>query len=126
MAQGNTMSTNAANSTGMRIGDGMHSTFYAGIVVANPAKLGDYEIGTLGDHIAMLALTQPANLGACQELPSILDMTNPSCRKDAPLKALTRADIGYLIGLYKMDPGATLRSQKDAIAFRIKEVLARP
>ena len=107
----------------MRIGDGLHSTYYAGIVVANPSKLADYEIGALADHIAMLALAQPATFGACQEIPSILDMTNPTCRKDAPVKALTKADAGYLVGLYKMDSGASLRAQKDAIAFRIKEAL---
>jgi hypothetical protein len=115
---------NAVAATGMRTGDGVHSTYYAGIVVADPGKLVEYEIGTLADHIAMLALAQPANSGACTELPSILDTTNPACRKDAPVKALTKADTGYLVGLYKMDAGASLRGQKDAIAHRVREVLA--
>jgi hypothetical protein len=124
--QGNAISSNTAASAGMRTGDGLRSTYYAGIVVANPEKLGDPELGTLGDHIAMLALAQPATFGVCRELPSILDMTNPECRKDAPVKALTKADVGYLVGLYKMDAGASLRVQKDTIASMVREKLATP
>jgi hypothetical protein len=119
-------SLNLVSSRGGRTGDGLHSSYYRGVVVADPGKLGDAEIGALADHIAMLALTQPANLGVCQELPSILDMTNPTCRKDAPVKALTKADTGYLVGLYKMDAGLSLRGQKDHIALRVKEALAAP
>jgi hypothetical protein len=117
---------NATSSTGLRTSNGLHSNYYRGVIVADPGKLGDAEIGALADHIAMLALAQPANLGACQELPSILDMTNATCRKDAPVKALTKADTGYLKGLYKIDPGGSLRAQKDAIILRIKEAMAAP
>jgi hypothetical protein len=110
--------------TGNRLGDGLHSSYYHAIIVADPSKLADYEIGTLADHIAMLALAQPAPEQACPALPSILDMTNATCRKDAPIKALTAADTGYLRGLYRIDPGATLRTVKDGIAFHIKDALA--
>ncbi len=122
--QGNALSANATASTGSRLGDGLHSSYNHAIIVADPTKLEDYEIGTLADNIAMLALAQPATLDACPDLPSILDMTNASCRKDAPVKALTAADKGYLQGLYQIDPGASLRAEKDGIAFRIKETLA--
>jgi hypothetical protein len=117
---------NAVSATGLRTGDGVHSSYYRGVVVADPGKLVEYEIGTLADHIAMLALAQPAKPSACTELPSILDTTNSACRKDAPVKAVTKADTGYLVGLYKMDSGASLRGQKDAIAHRIREALAGP
>jgi hypothetical protein len=118
---------NLTASDGRRTGDGVHSTYLSGVVVADPNKLVDYEIGTLADHIAMLALTQPANMDVCQELPSILDMTNPTCRKDKPVKALTAADIGYLQGLYKtLQAGASLRGEKDSIAYQIKQVMAKP
>ena len=120
---GSAMSSRAQNSTGSRLGDGMHSSYYRAIVVANPDKLGDYEIGTLADHIAFVALAQPATPDSCTALPSILDMTNAACRKDAPVKGLTAADTGYLRGLYQIDPGATLRTQKDGIMFHIKDAL---
>jgi len=118
---------NTVASTGLRTSDGLHSSYFSGIVVADPGKLTEYEIGTLADHIAMLALAQPANASACTELPSILDTTTPTCRKDVPVKALTKADIGYLKGLYnKVSSGASLRGQKDAIAFSVKEAMAAP
>jgi hypothetical protein len=120
------MYTNSALAvTGNRLGNGLHSSYYRAIIVADPNKLGNYEIGTLADAITMLALAQPAQEDACTDLPSILDMTNPACRKDKPAVALTAADTGYLRGLYKVDPGASLGVQKDGIAFHIKEALAK-
>ncbi|HWU56559.1 MAG TPA: hypothetical protein VN175_13710, partial [Rhizomicrobium sp.] len=118
------MGSRAQNSSGSRLGDGLHSAYYRAIVVANPDKLGDYEIGTLADHVAFVALAQPAAPDACTALPSILDMTNAECRKETPVKALTPADTAYLRGLYQADAGASLRSQKDGIAFRVKDVAA--
>jgi hypothetical protein len=123
-AGGAAQSTNAQNSLGNRLGDGLHSSYFHAIIVADPNKLGDYEIGTLADHIAMLALAQPAAEEACADLPSILDMTSGQCHKDAPAKTLTSADAGYLRGLYQAEPGASLRTQKDGIAFRVKDALA--
>jgi len=118
---------NIAASAGLRIGDGMRSTYYRGLIVADPGKLVDFEMGALADHIAMLALAQPENLDACAELPSILDMTHPTCRKDKPVKALTRADTGYLQGLYKtLQPGASLGFQKESIAYQIRQVTEKP
>ncbi len=58
------------------------------------------------------------------ELPSILDITSAQCHKDAPAKTMTAADTGYLRGLYQAEPGASLRTQKDGIAFRVKDALA--
>jgi hypothetical protein len=121
---GTAQSSNAQNSFGNRLGDGLHSSYFHAIIVANPNKLGDYEIGTLADHIAMLALAQPAEDEACADLPSILDMTSAKCHKDAPAKTMTAADTGFLRGLYQADPGASLRTQKDSIVFRVKESLA--
>jgi len=120
---GSAMSSRAKSSTGSRLGDGMHSSYYRAIVVANPDRLGDYEIGTLADHIAFVALAQPTTPDACTALPSILDMTNTACRKETPVKGLTPADTGYLRGLYQIDPGATLRTQKDGIMFHVKDAL---
>ena len=123
-AGGMAQSSNAQNSLGNRLGDGLHSSYFHAIIVADPSKLGDYEIGTLADHIAMLALAQPAAQEACAELPSILDITSAQCHKDAPAKTMTSADTGYLRGLYQAEPGASLRTQKDGIAFRVKDALA--
>ena len=121
---GTAQNSNAQNSSGNRLGDGLHSSYYHALIVADPNKLGDYEIGTLADHIAMLALAQPSSEEACADLPSILDITSTQCRKETPAKALTTADTGYLKGLYQADSGATLRTQKAGIAFHIRETMA--
>jgi hypothetical protein len=122
---GSAQGSRAQNSSGSRLGDGLHSTFFRGLIVANPDQLGDYEIGTLADHIAFVALAQPASPDACTALPSILDMTKPDCRKQTPVKGMTAADTAYLSGLYKSsDAGANVRTQKEGIAFRIRDALA--
>src|SRR5438477_2310256 len=118
------LTSKSQNTTGSRLGNGLRTSFYHAIVVADLGKLADFEMGTLADHVAMLALAQPVTEDVCPGLPSVLDITNSSCRKDAPVKALTQADIGYLRGLYQTDPGTALRSQKDGIVFHIKEALA--
>ena len=48
----------STNVTGSRLGDGLHSAFYHVLVVVSPGDLKDYEIGALGDYIAMVALSQ--------------------------------------------------------------------
>jgi hypothetical protein len=73
--------------------------------VADPAKLADYEIGSLADYISMLALTQLNSLNICQQLPSIVNMLAAGCEGKAD--ALTDNDRGYLRGLYKMGTNRT-------------------
>jgi hypothetical protein len=53
-------------STGTRLDDGLRSVFYRVTIVIDPDKLVDYEIGSLADYIAMLALTQLSGLDTCQ------------------------------------------------------------
>jgi hypothetical protein len=108
--------------TGSRLGDGLRSTFYDVIIVVDPEKLADHEIGSLADYIAMLALTQLNSLGTCQQLPSIVNLLVAGC--DQKANALTDNDIAYLRGLYKMSPDRTLRTQQDEIAYQMEEKLS--
>ena len=105
--------------TGSRLGDGRRSGLYHVIIVAEPAKLLDHEIGALSDYIAMLALTQLSSLDTCQTLPSIVNMLAPGCAASAD--ALTASDLAYLRGLYKMSPGSTLQSQEDEIIYQMQQ-----
>jgi hypothetical protein len=116
--------TSAAAQTGSHLGDGLRSAFYHVTIVADPSKLGDHEIGALADYIAMLALSSPQSQDTCTDLSGILNLTITGCHADAPLKAMTANDSGYLHGLYHIAPGGTLRAQKDGIAFGMKEMLA--
>jgi hypothetical protein len=111
----------AGSVTGSRLGDGMRSDFYHIIIVADPQKLVEYEVGPLADYIAMLALTQLNSLDTCQQLPSIVNLLAAGCERK--VDALTDNDIAYLRGLYKMSPGRTLRMQQDEIAYGMEKGL---
>ena len=109
----------AGSVTGARLGDGMRSSLYHVVIVANPNSLLDHGIGELADYIALLALSQVSGLDACQPLPSIVNMLAANCERDT--HALSVSDMGYLRGLYAMSPGSNLRGQKDAIAFEMQQ-----
>jgi hypothetical protein len=111
----------AMSVTGGRLGDGMRSSLYHVIIVADPNKLVDHEVGTLADYIALLALSQLSRLDACQPLPSIVNLLAKDCARNAV--TLTENDLGYLRGLYAMGPGRNLRGQEDAIAFQMQQQL---
>jgi hypothetical protein len=110
-----------AVTTGSRLGDGLRGTFYRVLIVVDPDKLVDYEIGSLADYISMLALTQLNSLDTCQQLPSIVNMLAAGCERK--VDALTGNDIAYLRGLYKMSPDRTLRTEQDEIAYQMEQGL---
>lgn len=107
--------------TGSRLGDGVHSNLHHVIIVADPDKLLDYEMGPLADYIAMLALTQLTSLDTCQQLPSIGNMLAAGCERKTD--ALTENDMAYLHGLYKAAPDQTLGTQQDQIAYQMEQEL---
>lgn len=109
------------NVTGSRLGDGLRSVMDQIIIVADPAKLADYEIGALADYIALLALAQLDSLDTCQALPSIVNLLAPGCAQKP--NALTDNDLAYLRGLYKMGPDRTSRIQQDEIAYQMEQSL---
>jgi hypothetical protein len=109
----------AMSVTGTRLGDGLRSGFYHVIIVADPTKLVEYEMGAVGDYIAMLALTQLSSLDTCQTLPSIVNMLAPGCERRTT--ALTENDAAYLRGLYHMGPGRNLRNQEDDVAYQMDQ-----
>jgi hypothetical protein len=86
-----------------------------------PGKLADYEVGTLADYIAMLALTQLNSLDVCQQLPSVINLLAPNC--PSPPDAISESDLGYLRGLYSMSADGNLRMQQDGIAHQMKQSL---
>lgn len=109
----------AMSVTGTRLGDGLRSGFYHVIIVADPTKLVDHEMGAVGDYIAMLALTQLSSLDTCQTLPSIVNLLAAGCAR--PAAALTENDTVYLRGLYHMSPGRALRNQEDEVAYQMDQ-----
>lgn len=107
--------------SGFRINNGHDSGFNNVLIVAEPAKLSDYEVGSLADYITMLALSQSASLDSCQELPSISNLLAKDC-KSVPAK-ITDGDLAYLLALYRVPSGYGLSSQRDEMLFQMKKTL---
>lgn len=113
--------TSAVTVTGSRMSDGMRSALYHVIIVAEPAKLLDYEIGTLADYIVMLALSQLSSTDVCEPLPSIANLLVKDCANAG--RELTAADLAYLRGLYHMSPDRTPVTQENEIVSRMQQEL---
>jgi beta-lactamase regulating signal transducer with metallopeptidase domain len=100
-----------------RFNNGIGSTLYNVIIVADPTKLGDYEMGALADYIAMLALSQPKSFDACWEVPSITNLLTRDCEADRKTATLSDNDAAFLYGLYKMTSGDNIYVQRDQIRY---------
>ena len=109
------------HSSGFRAHDGLSSGLFNVLIVAEPAKLYDYEVGTLADYAALLALSQPFAQDNCQELPSISNLFAPGCT--AAANHITDGDLAYLRGLYKMPEGYGLATQINQLRYQMKKVL---
>ncbi|HEX4271774.1 MAG TPA: hypothetical protein VHZ32_10320 [Rhizomicrobium sp.] len=109
------------HASGSRINNGLSSGLFNVLIVAEPTKLLDNEIGSLADYITMLALSQPKSLDSCQELPSISNMLAPGCA-NTPGR-ITDGDLAYLHALYKMSDGTGLEIQRDEIRLEMKKTL---
>lgn len=108
---------------GLRYNDGLRSAFYHVIIVANPDKLVDHEVGSLADYIALLALAQPRSVEDCQTLPSVLNLLAPACASASGALQISDSDLGYLRGLYHMSAGRSLRDEQDDIAYQVSQAL---
>jgi hypothetical protein len=109
----------AAAVTGSRLGDGLRSGFYHILIVANPDALKAYEMGALGDYIALLALSQPEAQASCRPLPSITNLFSSDC--SGTVDTLTANDLGYLKGLYHMSPDLALRTQENEVISQMQQ-----
>ena len=113
-----------ASTTSSHLGDGLRSGLYNVIIVADPTKLADYEIGTLSDYIAMLVLAQVNVPDTCQPLASITNLLAANCT--AAPSALTDNDLGYLTALYKMSPDRTIQVQRSEMTYQMQQALGVP
>jgi hypothetical protein len=117
----NMPSASARSVTGSRLGDGLSSEFFHVLIVAEPAKLLDHQVGTLADYIAVLALSQPDVADSCQVLPSITSLLAPDCATTA--STITDGDLSYLRGLYKMSASRSLQVQRSEIRYQMEKTL---
>jgi hypothetical protein len=104
------------------LGDGIQAEFNHIVIVVDTTKVVELEMGTLGDYIAMLALSQPERFDACQDLPSITNlMITPACAAATTVNQISLHDLSYLQGLYKMNIAGTLNVQKSQIRYEMKQ-----
>jgi hypothetical protein len=112
------------NVTGSRLlGDGLSSAFTHVLVVANPDKLVIYEMGALGDYIAMLALSQQPKPDGCQPMRSILNLLEAQCPQ---VSTLSDVDVAYLTALYRMGASDSLQQQRDQLVSAINRSVGEP
>ncbi len=103
---------------------GAHSEMAHVTIIANVNETKDYPFSAVADYAATLALSEITPGAACQPLPSVTNLIFAGC--DAALKPAeaSGADIAYLKGLYRIDPGESLRNQQDDIAAIMENALA--
>ena len=122
MMEMNMPGARVSNVTGSRLGDGTSSEFNHVVIVVEPAKLLEYELGTLSDYIALLALAQLQPPEKCQELPTLLNLLLAGC--SAPPKALTSVDFAYLRALYKVTATTSFHGQRGEMIYQMEHSLA--
>jgi hypothetical protein len=57
--------------------------------------------------------------------PRRTNLIFPDCDKGVKSDRATDADLAYLRGVYKVDPGESLRNQRNDIAAEIEKALTR-
>jgi len=90
--------------TGMSDDGGM-SGIVSAILVVDPNQLAGYDIGTIADYLAVLALSVVQSPNHCDRLPSILDLMSSSCGSRERPVAITAGDLAFLKGLYYRNTG---------------------
>jgi hypothetical protein len=109
--------------TASRARDGQNSSFFNVLILAEPARLRDYEVGALADYIALIALTQPDSLDRCAGLLSISNLLAKDCGASAG--HITDSDLAYLRALYSLPGGDFLVTQREYIKRQMTRALER-
>jgi hypothetical protein len=102
---------------GGRLNNGISSSLHNVVIAADLSKLGEYEMGSLADYIAMLALSQPKSFDACWEVPSITNLLSKDCEPARKTATISDNDAAFLHGLYKMGAGDSVWAQRSEIRY---------
>lgn len=75
------------------------------ILIVDATAVAGYDIGTIADYLAVLALSVVQSPDHCDPLPSVLDVFSSSCSdREAPM-TITAGDLAFLKGLYYRNTG---------------------
>ena len=109
--------------TGSRLGDGLRANLHHVVIIADPTRLLDQEMGPVADYLSMMALSQMQRLDRCQSLPSITNLMVADCPRIPA--GLSDIDLGYLRGLYHMEPGRARGVQMHQIIYQMQREVLR-
>ncbi len=109
---------------GSHLRSGLTSEFASVIIVADKARIADWEIGTIADYVAMLALARMNTPDKCQQVPSIAN-TLVDCGDDVRTKSLSDFDMAYLKALYLTAGDAPRNLQESGISRVMLQILEK-
>ncbi len=105
------------------LADGHRSAFYHVIIIVDPSRVADREIGSLADYIAYVALTQTKSLKVCALLPSVLDMFADECIRATQAAGISSVDLSYLQGVYRLTGDRSFSNQEQEIAYQMRQAM---
>ena len=65
--------------SGFSLSDGLKSDFVNALVIVNSSKIGDLQIGSLADYVAMEALAQTQAADNCRAMPTVTNLALAGC-----------------------------------------------
>ena len=110
--------------SGFSLSDGLKSNFVNALVIVDSSKIGDLQIGSLADYVAMEALAQTQAADNCRAMPTVTNLALAGCSIPNKATALTDTDIAYLRALYRVQPDAKLNMQEHQISHDMEKSLS--
>jgi hypothetical protein len=108
---------------GSRLNDTLSSEFANVLVIVDQAKLAGASTQAIADYVAVMALTQVADLDDCNALPSVLDLLAKDCSPARSPEMLTASDLDYLEALYGTETRLPADFSRGAIASHLSQAL---
>jgi beta-lactamase regulating signal transducer with metallopeptidase domain len=100
---------------GSHLRSGLKSEFASVVIVADIAKVGSWEIGTIADYVAMLTFARAKTYDRCQAVPSVANVLT-ECSDGVGAASLSAFDMAYLKALYTSTSDAPRRLQESGIS----------
>lgn len=110
--------------SGFSLNDGLKSNFVNAMVIVDSSKIGDLQIGSLADYVAMESLAQTQAADGCRGLATVTNLILAGCPIPKKSASLSDTDIAYLRALYRVQPDAKLNMQEHQISHDMEKSLS--
>ena len=108
---------------GSHLDDTLSSEFANVLVIVDQVKIAGASTEAIADYVALLALSQVADLDDCNDLPSVLDLLAKGCAPPRTPEMLTASDLAYLKALYGTEGRLEASYSRGAITTRLAQAL---